>query len=67
VHKKFENNLSLENKIVLSVKKVVEDLQSLEDRKNIPSSKETYGRRSGDPGAGNLKVLLVQTKIFTKS
>jgi hypothetical protein len=35
VQKKFENNLSLEEEIVLSVKKVVEDLRSPEDHEVV--------------------------------
>jgi hypothetical protein len=67
IQKKFEKNLSLEKKIALSVKKVVEDLRSPKDCKNRPSSKEIGGRISRDTGVGTPEGFLSQTNIFAKS
>jgi hypothetical protein len=66
VKKKFENRLSLEEEIVLSVKKGVKDSQSPEDHENHPSSEETGGRRSGDPRFGAPEGLLRANKDLCK-
>ena len=55
VHKKFDNNLSLEEESALSVKKDVEDFWSPKDCENCPLSEEIGGRRLRNMGASALE------------